>query len=173
MRAARVETPVSIPGFGFGDSRKKALLSSVCRHRAIWAAAAVVLLPSTSAFAQCAGAPAALNITSGSCADPAFTVRESADAAPVVEVSGSGTYSGVSIDLSANGSGHGMRATGGGVISLIGTPSDGVTISTYGDGGRGLYADGGGQITGSYTSVYTNGSAPMASRRSGQAAASR
>lgn len=157
MRAARVETPVSIPGFGFGDSRKKALLSSVCRHRAIWAAAAVVLLPSTSAFAQCAGAPAALNITSGSCADPAFTVRESADAAPVVEVSGSGTYSGVSIDLSANGSGHGMRATGGGVISLIGTPSDGVTISTYGDGGRGLYADGGGQITGSYTSVYTNG----------------
>ena len=95
MRAARIETPVSIPGFGFGDSRKKALLSSACRHRAIWAAAAAVLLPSTSAFAQCADAPAALNITSGSCADPAFTVRESADAAPVVEVSGSGTYSGV------------------------------------------------------------------------------
>ena len=156
MRAARVETPVSYPGFGFVDSRKKALLSSACRYRAIWAAAAAALLPSTQAFAQCADAPAALNVASGSCADPAFTVRQSADAAPVVEVSGSGTYSGVSIDLSAIGSGHGMRATGSGMITLIGTPSDGATISTYGDGGHGLYADGGGRITGSYTSVYTN-----------------
>ncbi|HWW11175.1 MAG TPA: hypothetical protein VN018_01565, partial [Brevundimonas sp.] len=115
------------------------------------------LLPSTHAFAQCADAPATLNISSGSCADPAFTVRQGAGAVPVVEVSGSGTYSGVSIDISAMGSGHGMRATGGGVITLIGTPSDRAMISTYGDGGHGLYADGGGRITGSYTSVYTNG----------------
>lgn len=157
MRAAQGEGPVSISGRGFGDSRKKALLSSACRHRAIWAAAATVLLPSTQAFAQCAAAPAALSISSGDCADPAFTVRESADAAAVVEVSGSGAYSGVSVDLSAFGSGHGARATDDGTISLVGTPSDGALISAYGDGGRGLYADNGGQITGSYASVYTNG----------------
>lgn len=157
MRVARVETPVSISGFGVGDSRRKALLNSTCRHRAIWAAAVAALLPSTHAFAQCADAPATLNISSGGCADPAFTVRQGAGAVPVVEVSGSGTYSGVSIDISAMGSGHGMRATGGGVITLIGTPSDRAMISTYGDGGHGLYADGGGRITGSYTSVYTNG----------------
>lgn len=156
MPVARVETPVSIAGLGFGDLRKKALLNSVCRHRAIWAAAAA-LLPSTQAFAQCAAAPAALNLSSGSCADPAFTARQSADAAPVVDVSGSGSYSGVSVDLSAFGSGHGVRASDDGTISLIGTPSDGAMVSTYGDDGHGLYADGGGQITGSYTSVYTNG----------------
>lgn len=158
MPVARVETPVSIAGLGFGDLRKKALLNSVCRHRAIWAAAAAaVLLPSTQAFAQCTAAPAALNLSSGSCADPAFTARQSADAAPVVDVSGSGTYSGVSVDFSAFGSGHGVRASDDGAISLTGTPSDGAMISTYGDDGHGLYADGGGQITGSYTSVYTNG----------------
>lgn len=157
MLTALVETPVSIAGSEFSDSRKKALMISACRHRAIWAAAAAVLLPTTHAFAQCAAAPAALNLSSGSCADPAFTARQSADAAPVVEVSGSGSYSGVSVDLSALGSGHGVRASDDGTISLIGTPSDGAMISTYGDGGRGLYADDGGQITGSYASVYTNG----------------
>jgi outer membrane autotransporter protein len=158
LRAAHDEMPVLISGLGIGNERKKALLSSACRHRAIWAAAAAaVLLPSTPGFAQCVGAPAALSITSGSCADPAFTVRESADAAPVVEVSGSGRYSGVSVNLSAFGSGHGVRATDDGRVSLIGTLSDGAIVSTYGDGGRGLYADNGGQITGDYTSVYTNG----------------
>ena len=157
MPVARVETPVSIAGPGFGGSRRKALLSSACRHRAIWAAAAAVLLPSTHAFAQCAAAPTALTLSSGSCADPAFTARQSADAAPVVDVSGAGSYSGVSVDLSAFGSGHGVRASDDGTISLIGTPSDGAMVTTYGDDGHGLYADGGGQITGSYTSVYTNG----------------
>lgn len=156
LHAAHMETPVSISGFG--GAQKKALLSSACRHRAIWAAAAVtVLLPSTHAFAQCAAAPATLSISSGNCADPAFTERESVDAAPVVEVSGSGSYSGVSVNLSAFGSGHGMRATDDGKISLIGTSSDGAVVSTYGEGGHGLYADNGGRITGSYISVYTNG----------------
>lgn len=155
LRAALVEAPVSISGFG--GARKKALLNSACRHRAIWAAAATVLLPSTHAFAQCAAAPATLSISSGDCADPAFTERESADAVPVVEVSGSGSYSGVSVNFSAFGSGYGVRATDEGRVSLIGTLSDEAMFSTYGDGGRGLYAESGGQITGSYTSVYTNG----------------
>ncbi|MGN6064026.1 autotransporter outer membrane beta-barrel domain-containing protein [Brevundimonas diminuta] len=157
MRAVQGEAPASISALGLGGARKKALLSSACRHRVVWAAAATVLLPSTQAFAQCVAAPATLSISSGSCADPAFTVRQSTDAAAVVEVSGSGAYSGVSVDLSALGSGHGVRAADDGTISLIGTPTDGVMISTYGDGGRGLYADSGGQITGSYTLVYTNG----------------
>jgi outer membrane autotransporter protein len=155
LRAAKVEAPVSISGFG--GARKKALLSSACRHRAIWAAAATALLPSTHAFAQCAVAPATLSISSANCSDPAFTERESTHAAPVVEVSGSGSYSGVSVNLSALGSGHGLRATDDGRVALIGTLSDGATVSTYGDGGRGLYADGGGQITGDYTLIYTNG----------------
>lgn len=157
MRAVQGEAPASISALGLGGARKKALLSSACRHRVVWAAAATVLLPSTQAFAQCAAAPATLSISSGSCADPAFTVRQSTDAAAVVELSGSGAYSGVSVDLAALGSGHGVRAADDGTISLIGTPTDGVMISTYGDGGRGLYADSGGQITGSYTLVYTNG----------------
>lgn len=157
MRAVQGEGPASISALGLGGARKKALLSSACRHRVVWAAAATVLLPSTQAFAQCAAAPATLSISSGSCADPAFTVRQSTDAAAVVELSRSGAYSGVSIDLAALGSGHGVRAADDGTSSLIGTPTDGVMISTYGDGGRGLYADSGGQITGSYTLVYTNG----------------
>ncbi|WP_353192324.1 autotransporter outer membrane beta-barrel domain-containing protein [Pandoraea pnomenusa] len=49
-----------------------------------------------------------------------------------------------------------MHATGGGTINLTGTSLDGSSITTYGTGGHGLYADGGGVITGSYTSVYTN-----------------
>ncbi|MET4682690.1 autotransporter outer membrane beta-barrel domain-containing protein [Brevundimonas faecalis] len=157
MREAHGKTPGSTPGLGFDNARKKALLSSTCRHRAVWAAAAAVLLPSTQAFAQCVDAPATLSISSGSCVDPAFTERESADAVPVVEVSGSGSYSGVSVSLFAFGSGHGVRATGDGTISLLGTSSDGAAVSTYGDGGHGLYAENGGRIIGSYTSVYTNG----------------
>lgn len=157
MRAASLGTPGLKAGFDVGGSRKKTLLGSACRHRAIWAAAATVLLPSTQAFAQCADAPATLEISSGSCADPAFTVRQGAGAAPVVEISGSGSYSGVSVDLSAFGSGHGVRATEDGTISLTGTSADGAVISTYGDGGRGFYADNGGQISGDYTLVYTSG----------------
>jgi outer membrane autotransporter protein len=115
------------------------------------------LLPSAQALAQCAPpAPAAVSISSGSCSDPAFTTRESAGPAPVVEASGTGTYSGTSIDLTANGSGYGMYATGDGAITVIGTPVNGATISTYGADGHGLYAAGGGLITGSYTSIYTN-----------------
>ncbi|WP_170125130.1 autotransporter outer membrane beta-barrel domain-containing protein [Pseudaminobacter salicylatoxidans] len=118
----------------------------------------MALLPSAQALAQCAPPPpAAVSISSGSCADPAFTVRESTGPAPVVEVSAVGTYSGTSIDFTANGSGYGMYATGSGRITLIGTPLDGATISTYGAGGHGLNANDGGLITGSYTFIYTNG----------------
>ncbi|MGN6535709.1 MAG: autotransporter outer membrane beta-barrel domain-containing protein, partial [Mesorhizobium sp.] len=117
-----------------------------------------VLLPSAQAFAQCAPpAPAAVNVSSGNCSDTALTARDSAGAAPVVEASGTGSYSGASINLTATGSGYGMYATGGGSITVIGTLEDGATISTYGAGGHGLYTDGGGLITGSYTSIYTNG----------------
>ncbi|MCZ0737083.1 autotransporter outer membrane beta-barrel domain-containing protein [Phreatobacter sp. AB_2022a] len=51
----------------------------------------------------------------------------------------------------------GARATRGGAITLIGTPSNGVTVSTEGTGSHGLNADAGGLITGSYTSVSTTG----------------
>lgn len=159
MCADRVETLIAAPSFDtcVDNLLKRALLNSVGCHRVTLAAAMTALLPSAQAFAQCAPpAPAAVSISSGSCSDPALTMRGSAGPAPVVEASGSGIYSGTSIDLTATGSGYGMYATGGGAITVIGTPVDGATISTYGTGGHGLYADDGGVITGSYTSIYTN-----------------
>ncbi len=51
----------------------------------------------------------------------------------------------------------GARATGGGTVTLIGTPLNGVMVSTDGTGSHALYADAGGLITGSHTSVYTYG----------------
>lgn len=158
MRADYAKTPVAVRSFGaWGGNSRKTLLSSAASHRCFLAAAMTALLPSAQALAQCAPpAPAAVSVSSGSCSDPAFTTRESVGPAPVVEVSGTGTYNGTSIDLTATGSGYGMYATGGGAITLIGTPVNGATISTYGTGGHGLYAVGGGGITGSYTSIYTN-----------------
>ncbi len=160
MRADRADMPIDVRRLGAraGNKRKKALLSSIsCRHAAM-ATAMAALLPSAQALAQCApAAPAAVSISSGSCSDPALTTRESAGPEPVVEASGFGSYSGTSIDLTATGSAFGMYATGGGAITVIGTPVDGATISTYGTGGQGLYADDGGLITGNYTSIYTNG----------------
>lgn len=156
-----VNKPVAIPCFDLfaGVSLKTGLLTSICYRRFLLATAAMATLwPSAQALAQCAPpAPGAVSISAGSCSDPAFTVRESAGPAPVVEVSGTGTYSGTSIDLTANGSGYGMYATGGGAIIVAGTAVNGATITTYGAGGHGLYADGGGVITGTYTSIYTNG----------------
>ena len=160
MCADRKGKPVALASFDLsaGVSLKTGLLSSICYHRFFLATAAMLLLPSAQALAQCAPpAPGAVSISSGSCSDPAFTARESVGPAPVVEVSGTGTYSGTSINLIANGSGYGMYATGGGAIIVAGAPFNGATVSTYGTGGHGLYADGGGVITGSYTSVYTNG----------------
>ncbi|AKC68689.1 hypothetical protein MB84_03270 [Pandoraea oxalativorans] len=139
-----------------GHSRKKVLLSPLGRHHAILAAAIAALVPSARAFAQCSPAPATLSISSGSCSDPASTARESTGAAPVVEVSGTGSYSGNSVNLSATGSGYGMLATGGGTITLLGSSTTGNTISTFGTGGHGLYAVGGGVIAGSYVAVDTN-----------------
>ncbi|WP_150622503.1 autotransporter outer membrane beta-barrel domain-containing protein [Pandoraea captiosa] len=114
------------------------------------------LLPSAQAFAQCAAAPAALSVTSGSCVDDALTARDSAGPAPVVEVSGAGTYTGNSVVLTATGTNYGAHATAGGTISLIGTSSAIASVSTSGASGHGLYADSGGQITGSHTSVDTS-----------------
>lgn len=158
MFADRMETRFNVPSFGaWGGNSRKALLNPAVSHRCFLAAAMTALLPSAQAFAQCApSAPAAVSISSGSCSDPAFTMRESADSAPVVEVSDSGAYNGTSINLTAIGSGFGMYATGGGTINVIGTSMEGATITTYGTGGHGLYTDDGGLITGSYTSIYTN-----------------
>lgn len=159
MRADHVEKRVAAPSFGarVGKSRKIPS-SSAASHRGLLAATTMAVLSSAQAFAQCAPtAPAAVSISFGSCSDPALTMRASGDSAPVVEASGAGSYSGISIDLTANGSGYGMYATGGGVITVIGTTLNGATISTFGTGGHGLYADGGGLITASYTSIYTNG----------------
>lgn len=139
-------------------TQKKGWFGSNVLHRAVLTTAVTALLPSTHVFAQCVAAPASLSISSGSgCSDSASTTRESAGSAPVVEVSGTGTYSGTSVTLNATGSGYGMHAVGGGTIGLTGTLSDGTSISTDGAGGHGLYADGAGKITGSYTSVNTYG----------------
>lgn len=68
------------------------------------------------------------------------------------------TASGTAISTTAAATGaFGARATGGGTVSLIGTPLVGTTVSTDGTGSHGLYADGGGVITGNHTSVYTSG----------------
>lgn len=161
LHTDRLKKPITVHGFDASavNLLKSTLLISICSHRYVLAAAMTALLPSAQAFAQCAPpAPGAVSISSGSCADPAFTTRESTGPAPVVEVSGTGTYSGTSINLTASGSGYGVHAAGSGTINLIGTSLNGATISTYGTGGHGLYADGGGVITGSYTSVFTNGS---------------
>ncbi len=160
MRVDHVEMPVAISGLRarICNARKKALLSSICFHPATLAAAMTVLLPSAQALAQCApSAPAAVSISSGSCSDLAFTTRESASATPVVDVSGTGSYSGTSVYLTANGSGYGVRASGGGMISLIGTSADAAEVTTNGTDSYGLYAEDGGVITGSYTTITTNG----------------
>lgn len=160
MRPHNVETPTDIPGFSgsLGKSARGALLSSVSFSRATWAAALTALLPSAQAFAQCASPPpAAIVISSGSCSDPAFTAR--ASAGTVVEVTGAGSYSAISTHLLVTGSGYGAYATGGGTISLTGTPNDSTTLSeitTSGIGSHGLYADGGGLITSDNTDIYTN-----------------
>lgn len=135
-----------------GSSRK-----TMIGRRTIVAAAITALLPSARVLAQCATAPAAVSISAGSCSDPAYSTRESAGAAPVVDVSGSGTYDGISVELTATGSGYGARATGGATISLTGTALDGTTVTTNGTDSHGLYASGGGTITGDHTSVYTYG----------------
>lgn len=160
MSADRAEMPVAVPSFGaWGGHSRKTLLNSATSHRCFLAAAMTALLPSAQAFAQCVlpPAPAAVSISSGNCVDTAGNARESNGATPVVEVSGTGTtYSGASINLTANDSGgYGMYATSSGAITVTGTPVDGAIIYTYGTGGHGLYADGGGGINGTYTSIYT------------------
>lgn len=159
MRVDRSKTNIDFPSLSarIGTPWKKALMSSISCRPATVAALLTALLPSAQALAQCApAAPAAVNISSGGCSDPAFTTRESAGPVPVVDVSGTGSYSGASVNLTATGNGYGMRATDAGTITLTGTSVDGASINTYGTGGHGLYAAGGGLITGSYTSIYTN-----------------
>lgn len=160
LRGGRVEIPIAAPSFGASadKSLKTALLSPIVSHRYVLAATLTALLPSTQALAQCAPPPpAAVNISSGSCADPAFTTRESAGT--VVEVTGTGSYSATSTHFLVTGNGYGAYATGGGTISLTGTPNDSTTLSeitTYGIGSHALYADDGGQITSDNTAIYTN-----------------
>ncbi|WP_047908008.1 autotransporter outer membrane beta-barrel domain-containing protein [Pandoraea faecigallinarum] len=71
----------------------------------------------------------------------------------MVEVSDTGVYRGTSVTLSATGTGYGVHATRGGTVTLDGTQQDHTTITTFGLSGHGLYADGGGSITGSNVSV--------------------
>lgn len=82
-------------------------------------------------------------------------------------VNGAGIFADTAATITARGTtisttaaatnAFGARATGGGAVTLIGTPLNGVTVSTDGTGSHGLYADAGGLIIGSHTSVYTNG----------------
>ncbi|KAB0567707.1 autotransporter outer membrane beta-barrel domain-containing protein [Brucella pituitosa] len=152
MRDDHMGMSVAIPRLG---ACKKALLSSIFFNPATLAVAMTTLSPSSQALAQCApSAPASVSISSGSCSDPALTTRESANVAPVIDVSGTGSYSGTSVLLTATGSGHGVRASGKGTANLIGTSSDAVSeITTNGTGGHGLHAEAGGVITGNYTTV--------------------
>lgn len=136
---------------------KPAFMSSPSTKRHVLATVVAAMLPSAQALAQCAPSPAAVNLSSGSCTDPALTVRESAGTAPVVQVSGTGIYSGTSVSLTGTGTGLGIQATGQGRVMLDGTPLSGSTITTQGASGHGMFADGGGQITGSNTTVYTSG----------------
>lgn len=136
---------------------KSAQVRAAGGKRQMVTAVVAAMLPSAQALAQCAPAPASVSLSSGSCTDTAFTARESAGAAPVVDVSGTGVYSGTSVSLTATGTGLGVHATGSGTVTLDGTVVDGSTIETQGASAHGLLADGGGRISGSYTSVYTNG----------------
>ncbi|MBN4667229.1 autotransporter outer membrane beta-barrel domain-containing protein [Pandoraea nosoerga] len=170
MRENHVKTSFAVPASSAWDSglRKKGIWGSIACHRAVLTTAVTALLPSAHALAQCAVAPAALSISSGSCSDPASTTRESAGSAPVVEVSGSGAYSGTSVILNATGSGYGAHATGGGKITLTGTSLNSTSITTDGADGHGLHAEDGGQITGSNTIVYTNGAGAYGARAIGR-----
>lgn len=141
-----------------GRAARMALLHSACFHRTTLAAAMTVLLPSTQALALCASPPpVAVNISSGSCEDAAFTARESTGT--VVEVTGTGSYSATSTHLLVTNSGYGAHAIGGGTISFTGLPNDSTTLSeitTSGLGSHALYAEGGGLITGDNIAIYTN-----------------
>ncbi|WP_280994706.1 autotransporter outer membrane beta-barrel domain-containing protein [Ochrobactrum sp. 19YEA23] len=75
----------------------------------------------------------------------------------MVDVSGTGSYSGTSVLLTATGSGYGVRASDSGTVSLIGTSTEGAEITTNGAGGHGLYAENGGAVTGSYATISTYG----------------
>lgn len=159
MCTNRMATPIAVASFDayVGKALKGALLSSVRCHRTIFAAAAMAALPSAQALAQCASAPAAVSISSGSCIDPAFTDRTSAGT--VVDVSGTGSYQATSTHLLVTGSGFGAYASGNGTITLTGTPNDSTTLSeitTNGTGSHALYANGGGVIIGDNTAIYTN-----------------
>ncbi|MBJ6134409.1 autotransporter outer membrane beta-barrel domain-containing protein [Ochrobactrum sp. Q0168] len=76
----------------------------------------------------------------------------------MVDVSGTGSYSGTTVQLTASGSGHGVHVSGNGTANLIGTSVDDVSgIITNDTGGHGLYAEDGGVIEGSYTTITTYG----------------
>jgi len=125
--------------------------------------AIVAMLPSSPVAAQCAPPPDAVNISSGSCVDPAFTERTSAGS--VVVVSGAGSYSATSTHLEVTGSGYGAYATGGGTITLTGAQESADTlaqITTSGVASHALYANGGGLINGDNMVVYTNDSGSFA-----------
>ncbi|MDT2021211.1 autotransporter outer membrane beta-barrel domain-containing protein [Methylocella sp. CPCC 101449] len=159
MRTNRMESPIAVADLDLwlGNSLKWTLLGSVGCRRTILATAAMALLPSAQALAQCAGAPAAVSISSGNCVDPAFTDRTSAGT--VVEVFGTGSYSATSTHLLVTGSGYGAYAGDSGTITLTGTPNDSTTLSeitTYGTGSHALFANGGGVIIGDNTAIYTN-----------------
>lgn len=152
MRANPVRTLAAVPGFN-ADLRR-ALLGSAASHRCLLAIAATALLVPAPALAQCAAPPAAVNLASGSCDDPAFTTRESPGT--VVDVTGNGRYSATATNLLVTDSGYGARAADNGTIVLTGSGDSLTEITTYGAGSHGLVAEDGGQITGDNTSVYTN-----------------
>lgn len=96
---------------------------------------------------------ATINLTGGSVtAQGANGAGIFADTAATISVTGTTIAT-----TAAATNAFGARATGGGTVTLIGTALNGVTVSTDGTGSHGLYADAGGRITGSYTSINTNG----------------
>ncbi|MGD1323872.1 hypothetical protein ACNHE5_02765 [Pandoraea pnomenusa] len=152
---------------------KSAQVRAAGGKRQMVTAVVAAMLPSAQALAQCAPAPASVSLSSGSCTDTAFTARESAGAAPVVDVSGTGVYSGTSVSLTATGTGLGVHATGSGTVTLDGTVVDGSTIETQGASAHGLLADAAAGSAEAIRPSTRTGPAPTASVPSVRAARSR
>ncbi|MGY6248177.1 autotransporter outer membrane beta-barrel domain-containing protein [Bosea thiooxidans] len=162
-----METPVALPSFdgAAGHSLKTALLSSICCHRFFLAAAAMVLLPSAQALAQCASAPTGpLSQGSGACTETNVT-RNGAGAQGAVSVSNSASYTGTGVTLAAPSGVTTVTVNNTG--SLLLTDST-VTANGIGTGTTGLTQfSGTGELRGTVITSTATGAAIGVEVRSG------
>lgn len=167
MRAGTVATLIAVPRSDVSAHRslKRALLSSICRHRTILGAAMMVLLPSVQALAQCASAPTGpLSQGSGACTETNVT-RNGAGAQGAVSVSNSASYTGTGVTLAAP-SGV-TTVTVNNSASLLLTDST-VTANGAGTGATGLTQfSGTGELRGTVITSTATGAATGVEVRSG------